>query len=188
VPLNDIPADGEDPHCWREFQPAFTLADLIAADPLFAPQTKNPAPHYRMVTDVTTFGFNRVDIAAIVRDSATKAAHALDRVAGECDVWFEMEENLPTNLAQLIGKEMPKFRVVLEGVLATSDSVNKRIERLKKIDPIQAKIIAQDLVPHADRVLKVLRRACKEIPGMTTFANEDWPKSHGILKVFAKAM
>jgi hypothetical protein len=201
VPLNDIPSDGEDPHCWREFGPNFTLNDVMDANPqaratnTFWVQTKNALPHYRMVTDVIQFGFQSVEFAELVRISAHQASIALDQVTGEFDVWFEMEENLVTRMAQLIGNEMPKYKRVLESTLDAaeaadkkpegakkSDSIHTRLDRLKTIDPISAKSIATDLFPHWDRLLMSLRRTCKEVPEMGTYQKDILPMYTEALK------
>jgi hypothetical protein len=183
VPLKDDPIDGEDPHCWSEFRPDFALVDLMQANP----STKNHLPHSRMVTEVDTFDFAPVDIAEIVRQGAQKSMDALDRVSGEFDVWFEMNENLQTKIAQLIGKEMPKFRMVLENTLCAPDSDNKRLELLSKIDSHSAKRIAADLVPKWNQVLRILRCTLNELPEMATYATEDLPKYFGELRNLASA-
>jgi hypothetical protein len=192
-PLHDEPKDGEDPHCWNEFRIQVSLPDWMdqrKGQPvlrLCRLKTKDFMPHYRILATLESYALEEVSIVNIVQEAARQSAKALDRVAGEFDIWFEMEENLTTSASatsQLFGKEMPKFTKVLDQTLVPRDSINQWLARLKNIDLSSARRIAQEMMPSFEKLMRVFRRACKELPEMQSYT-EGLSMYESLLKKFS---
>jgi hypothetical protein len=200
-PYEDVPVEGEDPHCWTEFRAKISLEEWAAATPctndpqnptseeiitLAKIKTKNPMPHYRMVSDVVEFTYQTMTLEELVEETEKRASSAVDRVTGEFDIWFEMEENLPAQVTNLFGSEHGKFATVLDQVIsANGDSVFERLAVLHKRNVGAAKRIAVDLKTSLDKLMKVFRRTSKETPDIGSCA-ENVVKYHKLLCEFAE--
>jgi hypothetical protein len=167
VPRFDRPIDGEDPHCWREFRTAIFLPDLLQKNSnlteltLLLLETSDYLPHYCMVTNVSNFQLHTVGIVDFIRQHAVETAEELDLMAAEFEIWFERTD--PESSSWLFGVELTKISGLLTHTLVSVDSIYERLEWLRKGHPVEAKMIAGELLLHYDRLMRVFRLAVSDL-------------------------
>ncbi|OHT03167.1 hypothetical protein TRFO_06846 [Tritrichomonas foetus] len=191
-PTDNIPVDGEDPHCWSKFQSKIEPGSLKHSGKrinVVQIETTNPLPHYKMTTDVKTFEVVELNISKFVTDTAIRTAAMLDMLADNLEVWYETEESelWGVDTKNLFNNEFDEKMGIIRSIFGagTENSALSLIKAFKELNSDEAdKIVNDSIRPSIDRALKIFLRAKKDIDSLDKNLKDSFTSVNEFLKSF----
>ena len=202
-PTDNIPIDGEDPHCWQKFQLCVTpkmienCKDGNSTISVVTVQTNNSIPSYKVSTDVINYEIIEKPVTAVIEEKAIYLGATFDMLADNLEVWYESQDSELWGIQtkNLFTNEFDEKMGIIRSIFGVkSDLVNETIEEtpilklirvFKRVDSVQAeRIVKEDIRPSMKRAFRIFNRAQKDIDSLTVLLKKSIEAANNFLAEF----
>ena len=165
--------DGDEAqHCWDKFRSVVSINAQTrkSVDELKQPirvlniQTKTALPDFRQGIEIKKIEIEETDVQSVCNRTVQKAVRVLEQIISDFNTYLEYSsDQFKDSPNTLFGKDLPRFKETLLCVLTNPNCAQDCVLLFKEKNPELAKQYAQQLSVPLFELLRVYRRAVREI-------------------------